>query len=183
MSDNFLETVEPEEKATALGQVMAPIQRLIELRKTIAEKEDELSDLNAQERLLSREEIPAILLQHGLSSLDLANGLRVTIKEELDVSLPKNEEGRKIVLKWLSEKGGADLIKDSLTMTDPDQDIRDILADRGIIFEERKDVNTMSFKAWFRRALGMTKGSIASVAITDVPAEANLFLYKKTEIK
>lgn len=182
MSD-FLEAIEPDENPSALGQVMAQATRLIEIRAQIETKEEELSALKEQERVLSRETVPNLLLQHGLETLGMANGLTLSVSDEIEVGVPKNEEGRKKVVAWLQEHGAGEIIKNAVSFEDPDEDIKAILADRGFVFKEDISVNANGLKAWFRGALGMKKSSVARISPNDVPKEANLFLYKKTVIK
>jgi hypothetical protein len=75
------------------------------------------------------------------------------------------------------------MIKDTLIVEDPDQEFIDLLQAREITFERKKDVNTNSLKAWFRRMLGIAQGTVRRFEEKDVPKEANLFPYWETTIK
>ncbi len=182
MSD-FLENIEPEENATALGQVMAQATRLMELRAQIEDREARLDELKKLEREMSRETVPNLLLQHGLETLGLSNGMTLSVSDELEVAVPKNEDGRRKVIGWLYDHGAGDLVKQELSFEDPDDEIRALLSERGYVFSENTTVNANSLKAWFRGALGIKKASVQRIEVSDVPKEANLFLYKKTTIK
>lgn len=180
---SFLESIEPEQNASALGQVMAQVNALVALRERIEKKEEELKDLKKQEQTLDGDVIPNLLLSHGLEALSLSNGRTLSIKDDLAVGIPKNAEGRAVVLKWLEENGAGDIIVDELSLENPDKELTDYLTERGHTFVVDKSVNTNKLKAWFRGALGITKNSVQSIVPNDVPKEANLFLYKQTLIK
>ena len=181
---DFLDEIADREKpTTVLGEVMAQVNVLLDLRKRIEEKEAELSVLCAQERKMDMEIIPDLLSTNGLSSLGLSDDRTLTIKEDISVGIPKDEANKKIVLEWLSTHGAGDIIVDELTMTDPDEEVRAFLTERGITYGIDRTVNANKLKSWFRGALGMNKNTVARISKQDAPKEANLFPYRKTLIK
>lgn len=166
-----------------LKELGEKIQSLLEVRQKIAFLEDKVSEAEAEEKALSGEEIPTILLSRGLSSIRLATGEKVEIKESVYASVPKDLIKRKSVLKWLSENEGEYLIKRELVVEDPEAHLVDYLRKQHVLFEQRLSVNTNSFKAYLSSNLGMKKGSLQTMELGDIPQEANPFIAKKTIIK
>jgi len=183
MSD-FLENVVNDQGASALRQVMEPVQAYLALLKKISEKETELATMKAQALVLCRNTIPDLLLSNGLDNLRLANGIELSVKDELDISVPKeDEEKKKKVLAFIASHGGADIIKETVSFTDPDDAVKQYLAENGFVITESKEVNSNSLKAWARGKLGLKAKTVATLESKDFPPEANLFLYRKTILK
>ena len=167
-----------------LTELSEKVTRLIQKRKDIDFTEDKLKEMAKQEKELSQEEIPQLLLSRGLSSISLATGEKIDIVEKLTASVPKkNEENKSIVLKWLIENGGANLIKQELKVEEPEKAIIDFLQEEGIPFTNLPSVNANSFKAFLNAKLGLKKGSLQELELSDIPKEANPYVYKETKIK
>jgi hypothetical protein len=180
--DDFLAAPE-EQDDNALAQVMRQATVLIDLQARISAKEKELKELKRLESVMNHETFPSMLQSQGLDFLGLSNGVTLRVSDELDVSVPKEDGNRKLVLGWLENHGGGELIKNVLAFEDPDDEIKAALTERGIVYTEDKTVNSSQLKAWFRTALGMKKNTVARLDKKEVPKEANLFMYKKTVIK
>jgi hypothetical protein len=153
------------------------------LEEDIHNLEEQLKSKEAIRDELSKETIPAMLSENGLDELKLSNGKRLSIKEDLYVTLPKNETGRKSVLNWLRNNGGADLIKEDMVIETPPDEVKTFLALRGVTYSQELAVNGNSLKAWFKRKLGLAKGSIQEIQLDSVPKEANLYIDRRVEIK
>lgn len=183
MSD-FMDGIVAEEKPTALSEVMLYVDKLKEIRDEIAEREAALKELKKQDEKLSMEIIPTYFQQHGISELALENGQKVLVKEDLAASVPvKDLIKREAVIKWLIQHGGGDLVKDTLTIEDPEVDTIKYLTARGYSPEVTVAVNSNSLKAFLKEALGMKKGAVATISAQDVPPELSLYVYSKTDIK
>jgi len=183
MSDiNFLEG---EQKVDdILVELSEKVTKLIQKRKDINFVEDKLKEMAKQEKELSQESIPQLLLSRGLSSITLGSGEKIEIVEKLTASIPKRNEGNKSkVLKWLIENGGANLIKQELKIEEPEKLIVDFLQEQGIPFTNLPSVNANSFKAFLNAKLGLKKGSLQELELSDIPKEANPYVYKETKIK
>ena len=157
---------------------------LKEKRKEINQAEMHLSELKKQEETLSREEIPDLLLQTGLTEIKLESGERVEIKEKIACSLPKKDTGkRKIVLNFIIEQGGEHIIKRKLSVEEPEEFIITFLQEKRIPYSDIKDIHASTLKAWFSEKLGIKKNSLQELELQDIPKEANVFVYKETNIK
>jgi arsenate reductase-like glutaredoxin family protein len=182
MSDTFLDNFK-DDSQSALDEVMSYVHVMETLQQDIDDLNDKLKEKQATFDELSKEMLPNLLSQNGLDELSLSNGRKLKIKEDVYISVPKNDSGKKAVLDWLKDNGGADLIHDELSIDAPTDSVKSYIKDQNIPFNEALSVNTNTFKAWTKAKLGMTKGSIQSIAINQFPKEANLFVERRAEIK
>lgn len=182
MSDSFLDDFK-DESATALEEVMRYVNVMQTLEHDIQSLEDQLKEKVLLYEEVSERTLPAMLAENGLDELKLANGKKLSVSEDVYVSVPKNDIGRKIVLKWLSDNGADDLIKENMIIEEPPEELKTFISMRGINYSQDRTVNTNSLKAWFKRKLGMARGSIQEIQLTDVPKEANLFVERRAKIR
>ncbi len=182
MSD-FLEDIEEGFTPSDLEHLGAMIETLEIVQETIETMEAELKKANERERLLSREQIPDLLLSRGLSEIKTADGKKVIVKEKIACGVPKDPVKKKTVLLWIVENGGSSIIDKILTVEDPEQRLKDQLLQAGVPFKNEASVHYMRFRSFLSEKLGLKKGSLAEIEPTDVPVEANLFIYKETTIK
>ena len=156
---------------------------LKEKQKLISEMEKKLAMLKSEETKLSSEEIPMFLKQKGLKAIQLEDGHKVEIKESVHVSLPKTDlVKRKIVMDFIISNGGSPMIKEQISVEDPEQSFIEFLNKESIPYEYKKDIHPSTLKAWFSSKLGKSKNSIQEINEEDVPKEANLFIKKETKI-
>lgn len=178
---DFLDEAMEEEAAngppkTVFSEISSYAQQLEALNVAIEEKEKELAELNEKRRQLETITIPTVMQANRLESIGLDNGRQLTIKPSVSIRLPKNEEGRNKVLQFLYDHGAGHLVKDSLTIEDAPESVRQSLVAENIAFSTDVTVNTNSLTAWAKGVLGMTKGSVQTIAKDDFPKEANLFI-------
>jgi hypothetical protein len=186
MSDNdlsYMAETEAPAPSTALAEVMSAVNQLCDQRATIAELEEQLAEAKKVEERLSMEVVPQMLDNHGVASIKLDNGIVVEVKEDVRASVPKDIDRHARGLAWLSEQGAGSLIKDVLTLEDPDEATLASLDERGISYTRNRDVNAASLAAWFREKFGIKKGTVASMELTDVSPDVSCFRYRKTTIK
>ncbi len=168
----------------AMTTLQTKMKLLTDVRERISNVETELAGLKKMERKISREDVPGFLNQYGISSLKLANGKTVEIKEDLQLSVPKTDPAkRRTVMQFLRQNGGGGLIKDTLTMEDPTVSVLEKLDKEEVAYKRSQDVNVSSLKAFARGLLGLKKNTMASKDIGDFPKEINLFVYSETKIK
>lgn len=182
MSDTFLDDFK-DDSQSAFDEVMGYVEAFETLEHDIESLTEQLKEKQASFDELSKQMLPAVLAQNGLEELTLSNGRKLGIKEDVYISLPKNDNGKKIVLEWLRSHGGEDLIHNELSIDEPTPEVCAFIKGQNITFNESATVNTNSLKAWTKRKLGMTKGSIQDIDINQFPKEANLFVERRAEIK
>jgi len=74
---------------TDLAAISALARKQLELEAAVAKKEQELKDAKADLRKVQEGELPAALKAAGIPSFQLDNGMTVSYKEDLSVSVPK----------------------------------------------------------------------------------------------
>lgn len=183
MNDHdFLEESQTLDSA-ALATLQGKLSGLTDLRTQIAEVESHLKELKKEEMKRSREDIPSFLLQFGINRLDLDNGMCVTIKEDIACTVPKTDMvKRQAVMNFLIKNGGGGLIKDKVQIEDPTVAVMNKLEEDGVQYARTQDVNTSSLKAFVRGLLGLKKNTVASVEVSEVPKELNLYVYRETKV-
>jgi len=182
MSD-FLESLDTPVQTTAFEEMMEIVARADELDRRIEKGETLLKSLKEARDAMMLKELPELMLKNGIDFLGLDNGRTLEVQEKVFISLPKEEDKRKAVLAFLENNKGGDLIKSKITVEDAPDSLKEVLQDKAIPFEAKKDVNTNSFVAWTKAVLGMKKGTIARLAVSDFPKEANLFIRREAVIK
>ena len=87
-------------------------------------KEDEIAALEEQLKSkkleaddISSRVIPELLAEQGLSEIKLADGSKVSVKQEFRATLPKDEVKRDAAYQWLRDQGLGDIIKNNVSVT------------------------------------------------------------------
>ena len=181
MSD-FLDSIETPLDTPALQEVMEYVTRADNLKTRIENGEALLKDLKAKLEELQTKTLPEILLKHGIEEQRLVNGRKVSIEEKLYIQLPKDPTNRDKVIAFMLNNGGGDLVKEKVIVESAPESLKETLKEMAIPYEHTVDVNTNSFVAWSKAALGMKKGTVARLAVSDFPKEANLFIRREAKI-
>jgi hypothetical protein len=166
----------------ALDEVMQYVNALERIRGEIDDAELMVKNLKDQEKRLSEEVLPSLLLDHGLEELKLANGKRLTVKESLYCRLPEDPEKRMTALQWLMDHGGGDKIKDEVILDEVTPELLDELSSLHASYQRKRTVHPASLQAWFKESLGLKKNSIARISIDDVPKEFGVFLRNECKL-
>jgi len=103
------ETLQPDQ-LTRLAELA---RRQVTLEDEIAALERRLSETQKLHQQVSEIDIPTLLDATGLSDVRLANGTKVTIREDLRVAT--SGKWRDPINAWLVQQGHDDLIKDKVT--------------------------------------------------------------------
>lgn len=190
---NFLKEGEPEQMRDALKELNLAVEHFKNLEASIAEKEEELKQLKAVFNNVSGEEIPGILLQNGLSQVRLDTGEKVSIKEDVSVTIVHPLK----FFEFLKQRDEDDIVK--LTFQFParmeQEDVNELfefLDERGYDYKVERDVHAQTRKKYFRdlfglglepaeKEAGLVNGELKRP--TDVEEFAKTFTYWKTTIK
>ena len=181
---DFLNEVKEGFDSDDLEILSAKVLLLKQKQLRIEELNTELEKVSKEERLLSREEIPEFLLSKRLKAIIMEDGTKIEIQEKISLSLPKKDiTKRKIAMVWITENGGEGIIKNELRVTEPEESIKRYLMLNKIPFTINADIHYQTLKSFVSGKLGLKKGSLAEVEVSDVPEELNLFIYKETKVK
>ena len=90
----------------------------------LKQKEDEIAALEEQLKAKKLEAddigsrvIPELLAEQGLTEIKLADGSKVSVKQEFRATLPKDEVKRDAAYQWLRDQGLGDIIKNNVSVT------------------------------------------------------------------
>lgn len=100
-----------------LNQVSLLIATYKQLQQTIEQKTQELDELKERFRVLSEETIPDTFTELGISTLTLDDGSKVSCKEDVRISIPK--ENMQEAMAWLDANGFGDMIKTDVKISFP----------------------------------------------------------------
>ena len=182
MSD-FLDSLDLPVETTAFDEMMTLVSRVDELNRRIEKGEALLKELKEAREKLTLGDLPELMLKNRVDFIGLENGRTLEINERVFISLPADEEKRKVVLQFLIDKDAEHLVKSKIVVENAPDSLKEVLQEKAIPFEAKKDVNTNSFVAWTKAVLGMKKGQIARLSIADFPKEANLYIRREAVIK
>ena len=125
----------------------------------LKQKEDEIAALEEQLKTKKAEAddigsrvIPELLAEQGLSEIKLADGSKVSVKQEFRATLPKDEVRRDAAYQWLRDQGLGDIIKNNVSVTfgkgedDKAQSLIDLAVANGYEPSQKSDVawNTLT---------------------------------------
>jgi len=99
--------------ANTLGKIGAVANDIADTQEEISKIKEQLQRKEDYERKLSREVLPSLFLEVGLSELKLADGRKVQVSEYYRATPLK--ENRAKVHTWLRDNGFGDLVKNQVT--------------------------------------------------------------------
>ena len=109
-SKDFLDTVE----VTTIAQECVNLKKV---EDEIAAIEEQLKKKKEEADHISSKVIPELLAEQGLSEIKLADGSKVSVKQEFRCTLPKDETKRAQAYEWLRNEKLGDIIKNNVFVT------------------------------------------------------------------
>lgn len=188
---SFMQEEEPK-SSDALQNLMVLAEAYLQQEAYVKELSAQLDNAKGLLNKLSTEEIPNLLRSHGLSRIKLANGMEVTVKEDINVTI-KDEER---FFKYLEETGQSDIIKTTVYLGRQDADLlaslHKFMKEEGIEYEEDTKVHAQTLKKFFRdkcgigldeteRQVGYMKGTLTPPS--NLPDWCTVFTIATTKIK
>ena|SRR6218665_681905 len=122
MTDDFdfsvFETGSSVDKAeqASLENLVKQAEEMAELKDTIESIEATLSELNKQYNYIAQEVIPNMLDELGLKTFELKDGSKITVKDFISGSLPKDEQGFGQAVDWLKDNDLESILKTDVSM-------------------------------------------------------------------
>ena len=144
-SKDFLDNVE----------VTTITQECVNLKKVeddIAAIEEQLKKKKEEADHISSKVIPELLAEQGLSEIKLADGSKVSVKQEFRCTLPKDDVKRQQAYEWLRNEKLGDIIKNNVFVTfgkgedDKAKSLIDLAVENGYEPSQKSDVawNTLT---------------------------------------
>ena len=144
-----------EEEVQDLDKLHKMAVRYLELEKEINELTEKIKEAKSTLNTYSQELIPQFLLSNGLSEIRLETGEKITIKEDISITIKDDNA----FFKFLRERKEDDIIKTffQFDRMKPDKlnALFTFLDNEEYEFEAKKDVHAQTKKKYFKGLLGM----------------------------
>lgn len=173
MSD-FYDNVETP--ASVMEEVKRYAALLTDAANKVAKAEADLKKAEAEYKELAQNVLPNYYKSNGINKLILDDGTILSVEKVVTCSPTK--ANKPDLINWLKQKGGEDIVKESLSV---DKSFADKLKELAVPFVANGDVNTTTLKAWLKRQLGLSGGE-ASMDWKDIPDFVNLYQYDTIKI-
>lgn len=137
-----------DDKLSSINQ-LAEMQ--LELEAEVAAITLQLGERQKDLRRIQEMELPNAMKDAGIEEIKLTNGAKLSIKEDISISVPKNNLDK--IVEWLNEQGHGDIVKHEVSVTVPkgeDEKHQKLLAGLkklGLVFEDGATVNSSTLKA------------------------------------
>lgn len=125
----------------------------------IGQVEEYLKGLNREYQAIIQTDIPNLMSSAGMDEIKLKDGTKVTIKDILWGSLPKDEEARTKALDWISMVGAGEIIKEEIEMAfgrgsrKEATKVKAALAKLKVDFTAKESVHAETLKSFARERL------------------------------
>lgn len=129
----------------------------LERQKWVAHIEEKLEAAKALLKKVQEEELPNAMKEIGMTEFKLTDGTKVTIKNEVYCSIPKDDGGR--ALNWLRDHNFGGLIKNQIIAEfGKGEDAKaleaaELLAEAGFHPEQKQTVHPQTLKAFAREQI------------------------------
>jgi len=130
-----------------LREVANMAEELERVTKEREQKEAELKQVQEQERQLAERDIPEKLEEIGMEEFTLSDGTKISVKEDVKMSIPKNPQKRGETFKFLRNHGLGSLIKEEVTTTENPEEAQRVLREAGIEPKVEENAHTGAVKS------------------------------------
>lgn len=140
----------------AKSRLHALVEEVKQLDVKIELAEKSLSQMKSLRWDLRTRSIPDLMLEDGVRGVELDDGTKVSVTDDIEGAVPKDPERRHGVLAWLRANGHGGIIKNTVAASfGRGQDnlacaVRDDLVKQGLTVEQREEVHTQTYLAWAR---------------------------------
>ena len=174
----MFEDVKTEVSEVSLKTLTDKANKMVELEELVEEKQASLKATQKELKVLSEEDIPALLSEVGLSEITLTNGQKISTNAYYYGRI--TEHNQQEAFEWLQDNGHGDIIKNVISVSfgrDEDVNAEKLLSnlqDNGYSTNGKKWVEPMTLKAFIREQV--ESGN-------DLPLETfNVYIGQKTRI-
>lgn len=159
MSEMFFEA--PSVSDDDLATISALAQKQVREQAAVAKLENDLEAAKLRLKKVQEEELPAAMQEIGMSEFKLSDGTKVSIKNDVYCTIPKDDGGR--ALNWLRGHNFGGLIKNQVIAEfgkGEDENALEVvqtLANMGVHAEQKQTVHPQTLKAFVKEQ--MEKGN------------------------
>jgi predicted component of viral defense system (DUF524 family) len=150
----MFEDVKTEVSEVSLKTLTDKANKMVELEELVEEKQASLKATQKELKVLSEEDIPALLSEVGLSEITLTNGQKISTNAYYYGRI--TEHNQQEAFEWLQDNGHGDIIKNVISVSfgrDEDVNAEKLLSnlqDNGYSTNGKKWVEPMTLKAFIR---------------------------------
>ena len=157
MNNNLLKQMEEDASTiseNSLGKIGAVATDIADTQEEISKLKEQLQNKEDYERKLSREVLPSLFSEVGLSELKLADGRKIKVSEYYTATPLKENRGK--VFQWLRDNGFGDLVKNQVTCSfgrneeEKASGLLSHLSDKGYQSTQREWVEPSTLRAFVR---------------------------------
>ena len=157
MNNNLLQQMEEDASTiseNSLGKIGAVATDIADTQEEISKLKEQLKNKEDYERKLSREVLPSLFSEVGLSELKLADGRKIKVSEYYTATPLKENRGK--VFQWLRDNGFGDLVKNQVTCSfgrneeEKASGLLSHLSDKGYHSTQREWVEPSTLRAFVR---------------------------------
>jgi hypothetical protein len=142
-------------------------ERLRNLKIKLLEAETRAEEAKKEYEYYASTVLPMAMYNAGVDSIGLATGGTLTLDRKFRCTPNKNAEDRAVQTAWLRRYNLDSLINESALVSGTKIEQ---LKQSDIPFVEVDEINTNKVKAAIIDLLGMKKGSVAKIQLSDIPA-------------
>ena len=156
------DVIDTEFEDKKLGRVATLANQIVSLDKEINSKETVVKDLKDQRRRLSEDMLPAVMTEHGLTEVILADGSKVSVKKFYSCTIPADKTER--AFEWLRDNNHEGLIKHRLTVDfsrdkdDQALNVKHELEERGLYPADKEWVEPSTLRGFAREQIEAGSG-------------------------
>jgi hypothetical protein len=156
------DVIDTEFEDKKLGRVAVVANQIIDLDKEISVKEASLKELKENRRRLAEDMLPAIMTEHGLTEVNLANGSKVSVKKFYSCTIPADKTEK--AFEWLRDNNHEGLIKHRLTVDfsrdkdDQALNVKHELEERGLYPADKEWVEPSTLRGFAREQVEAGSG-------------------------
>lgn len=185
--------IEDEKFDDSLEELAVLASQQLDLESQIKAVEESLKTLKKAHQKLAMEEIPNLLLSRGLSEVKLKTGEKVTVTQDVNVTVKDNNK----FFEFLRERKEDDIIKMMFSFermpTEKLDELLETLQDKGYQFDFEVNVHPNTRKKYFKILIGLEEdderqklegfNSGKFIRLSDLPEWCSVYVIQKTRIK
>lgn len=131
----------------SLNEIARMAEELEHVTAERQKKEQELKEVQERERQIAERDLPEALEEVGMESFTLSDGTRISVREDVKMSIPKNPDKRERVFSFLREQGLGSLIKQEVTTDENTEEAINALRQAGIEPKVEENAHTGAVKS------------------------------------
>lgn len=163
MSNSLLQEMEADQTTVSSVEAVdsSGLKSIAEMARAVRTKSEEVQRLEAQFKeakkqllKLTDEDLPAMLLELGLSAFELDDGAKVTVRPTYGAHI--KAENKETAFNWLRANGFEDIIKNTVSCQFGRGEDQEAVAfmeqaqQLGYSAEQKTDVHASTLKAWVK---------------------------------